>query len=158
MKIMKITPQIILQAYRQGIFPMAESRDGQELGWYDPQMRGILPLDRFHVPKRLVQKIRRTPFRITFNAAFEQVIRSCADARESTWINDEIIALYSELHHQGHAHSVEAWDGATLAGGVYGIAMGSAFFGESMFSVKTDASKIALVYLAASRLIPFAAA
>lgn len=128
---------------------MARGRRGRILEWYDPEIRGVLPLDAFHVPRRLRQTINHQPYVITFNAAFESVIKNCADVRADTWINDEIIALYTELHKRGAAHSVEAWKDGALVGGVYGISMGSAFFGESMFSTKTDASKIALVYLAA---------
>jgi leucyl/phenylalanyl-tRNA--protein transferase len=144
-----ITPDIVLQAYRMGVFPMAESRHAADIAWYDPQRRGILPIDKIHVPRRLRRTIRQQPYRITFDCDFEGVIRGCADARPETWINDEIIALYTELHRQGHAHSVEAWQGDILVGGAYGISIGAAFFGESMFSTATDASKIALVYLVA---------
>lgn len=145
----RITPELVLQAYRMGVFPMAEARDAPEIKWYEAGKRGVLPLDRLHVPKRLVRRIRQQPYPITFDRAFDGVIRGCADTRPETWINDEIIGLYTTLHGQGHAHSVEAWDGEVLAGGVYGIAIGGAFFGESMFSVRTDASKIALVHLCA---------
>jgi len=144
---MKITPDILLQAYASGLFPMAESRDSAELRWFDPQRRGILPLDAFHVPKRLQTTLKRAPYRVSFDEDFEGVIKSCADARPETWINDEIIFLYTALHRAGFAHSAEAWDGERLVGGVYGISMGAAFFGESMFSVSADASKIALVHL-----------
>lgn len=145
----KVTPELLLEAYRAGIFPMAEDRRATDLAWFDPAFRGILPIPALHVPKRLTRTIYKKPYRVTFDQAFERVIRNCADVRDSTWINDEIIALYTALHRQGHAHSVEAWDGRVLAGGVYGISIGAAFFGESMFSVRTDASKIALVYLVA---------
>lgn len=128
---------------------MARGRRGRILEWYDPEIRGVLPLDAFHIPRRLRQTIKHQPYVMTFNTAFEDVIKHCADVRADTWINDEIIALYTELHRRGMAHSVEAWKDGALVGGVYGISMGSAFFGESMFSTKTDASKIALVYLAA---------
>lgn len=144
-----LTPELILQAYRVGIFPMAPHRDSAELNWYDPDLRGILPIAGLHVPKKLRRTIRKHPYQITFDRDFEAVMRGCADARPDTWINDDIIALYTALHRQGHAHSVEAWQGEKLVGGVYGIAMGGAFFGESMFSTATDASKIALVYLVA---------
>ena len=129
---------------------MAESRHAETIDWYAPERRGIFPLAAFHVPKRLVRTIKKHPFRITFNRDFRGVIRHCADSRAQTWINDEIIELYSELHDQGTAHSVEVWDDVgLLVGGVYGLSIGGAFFGESMFSRKTNASKIALVYLAA---------
>jgi leucyl/phenylalanyl-tRNA---protein transferase len=145
----KVSPDLLLDAYRTGIFPMAEDRHAAELAWYDPPLRGILPIAGLHVPRRLARTIARKPYRVTFDTDFERVIRNCADARETTWINDEIISLYTALHARGHAHSAEAWDGAVLAGGVYGVSIGAAFFGESMFSVRTDASKIALVHLVA---------
>ncbi len=145
----KVTPELLLDAYRVGIFPMAADRRAAEIEWYDPAFRGILPIAGLHVPKRLIRTILKKPYRITFDTDFERVIRNCADVRDTTWINDDIIALYTALHKKGHAHSVEAWDGRVLAGGVYGISIGAAFFGESMFSVRTDASKIALVYLVA---------
>ncbi len=145
-----LTPDIVLQAYRAGIFPMAAHRHDADIRWYDPPRRGLLPIAALHVPKRLRRTIlKEHPYRIAFDTDFEGVIRNCADIRPETWINDEIIALYTALHHQGHAHSAEAWHGDQLVGGVYGIALGSAFFGESMFSSATDASKIALVYLVA---------
>lgn len=144
---MKITPDILLHAYAEGLFPMAESRGAEELHWFDPPLRGILPLDAFHVPRRLREKMRRGPFRLSFDEDFAGVIRACADTRDETWINDEIIALYTALHRAGFAHSAEAWKDGKLAGGVYGVSLGAAFFGESMFSTETDASKIALVHL-----------
>ena len=145
----KVTPEMLLDAYRAGIFPMAEDRRAAELHWFDPARRGILPIAGLHVPRRLARTILKKPYRVTFDRDFERVIRNCADVRDTTWINDDIIALYTALHKQGHAHSVEAWDGRVLAGGVYGISIGGAFFGESMFSVRTDASKVALVHLVA---------
>jgi leucyl/phenylalanyl-tRNA--protein transferase len=145
---MKITLEIVLQAYAQGLFPMAESRDAKELAWFDPERRGVLPFEGFHVPRRLLKTLKREPYRITFDRDFTGVMRGCA-AREETWINDEIIELYTALHRAGFAHSVEAWKDGALVGGVYGIAMGAAFFGESMFSRATDASKVALVHLMA---------
>lgn len=145
-----ITPLILLEAYCQGIFPMARGRHNAEIEWYEPERRGVLPLEGMHVPARLRRAIRQQPYEITFDRDFARVIRACADARRDTWINDEIIRLYTELHRIGHAHSVEAWtrDGR-LAGGLYGVSIGGAFFGESMFSTEDNASKIALVYLAA---------
>ena len=145
----ELTPEMILQAYRAGIFPMAAHRESADILWYDPPLRGVLPIAGLHVPKKLRQTVKKRPYRITFDKAFPQVMQGCADTRPDTWINDDIIALYTALHHQGHAHSVEAWKDGQLAGGLYGIALGGAFFGESMFSTATDASKIALVYLAA---------
>ncbi len=144
-----ITPELLLHAYTIGVFPMARSRRARTIEWYDPPLRGILPIDRLHVPKRLRRTIRQAPYRVTFDHAFRAVMTGCADARKDTWINDKIIDLYTQLHEAGFAHSVEAWRGNDLVGGVYGISIGGAFFGESMFSTATDASKIALVYLVA---------
>ncbi len=145
-----ITPDILLRAYSIGLFPMAESADDPEIFWVEPEVRGILPLDQFHVSHSLAKKLRRKPFDIRFDSAFEQVIEKCAEPagdRPSTWINATIRKLYCELHAMGHAHSVEAFEGEELVGGLYGVSLGSAFFGESMFSRRTDASKICLVYL-----------
>ncbi|MDL2407206.1 leucyl/phenylalanyl-tRNA--protein transferase [Rhizobium calliandrae] len=145
-----ITPEILLRAYSIGLFPMAESADDPEIFWVEPELRGVLPLDTFHVSKSLAKTIRRKPFDIRFNTDFDGVIAACAEqtnGRPSTWINKTIRTLYSTLHHIGHAHSVEAWEGSRLVGGLYGVSLGSAFFGESMFSRRTDASKICLVYL-----------
>ncbi len=145
-----ITPEILLRAYSIGLFPMAESADDPEIFWVEPELRGIIPLDTFHVSRSLAKRIRQNPFDIRFDTDFEAVIAACAEQtseRPSTWINDTIRSLYSTLHHIGHAHSVEAWEGDTLVGGLYGVSLGSAFFGESMFSRRTDASKICLVYL-----------
>ncbi len=149
----KLTPDILLQAYAAGIFPMAESALSRELRWFDPPLRAIIPLDHnFHVPKRLRRTIRQKPFTLRINTAFGEVIRQCAAPtfeRPVTWINREIINLYNTLHHRGFAHSVEVWDRHELIGGLYGVSLGGAFFGESMFSRRDDASKIALVYLVA---------
>ncbi|MBB4570580.1 leucyl/phenylalanyl-tRNA--protein transferase [Rhizobium leucaenae] len=145
-----ITPEILLRAYSIGLFPMAESADDPEIFWVEPELRGVLPLDTFHVSKSLAKTIRRKPFDIRFNTDFDGVIAACAEqtsGRPSTWINKTIKSLYSTLNHIGHAHSVEAWEGSKLVGGLYGVSLGSAFFGESMFSRRTDASKICLVYL-----------
>ncbi|MFC5755512.1 leucyl/phenylalanyl-tRNA--protein transferase [Rhizobium sp. GCM10022189] len=148
-----ITPEILLRAYSIGLFPMAESADDPEIFWVEPDVRGVLPLDnRFHVSKSLRKTIKRKPFDIRFNSNFAGVIAACAQEtsdRPSTWINETIKSLYTALHHMGHAHSVEAWDGDELVGGLYGVSLGSAFFGESMFSRRTDASKICLVHLVA---------
>ncbi len=143
-----ITPELLLKAYAAGIFPMAEGRDDPEVFWVDPRRRGILPLDGFHVSRSLRRRIRQRPFEIRVDSDFEGVLRGCAD-RPETWINDEIFTLYVRLHAMGRAHSVEAWEGGQLVGGVYGVALGAAFFGESMFSRRSDASKIALAYLVA---------
>ncbi|MEN3161539.1 leucyl/phenylalanyl-tRNA--protein transferase [Tistrella mobilis] len=149
---MHLTPDLLLRAYVCGIFPMAESGDKPELYWVDPDRRGVLPLDGFHLPRKLRKTIRRQPFTVTVDADFEGVMCGCAapaPGRERTWINDEILALYTELHQMGHAHSIEVREGAELVGGLYGVSLGAAFFGESMFSRRTDASKVALVHLVA---------
>ncbi|ANM16842.1 leucyl/phenylalanyl-tRNA--protein transferase [Rhizobium sp. N541] len=145
-----ITPEILLRAYSIGLFPMAESADDPEIFWVEPELRGVLPFDHFHVSKSLAKTVRRKPFEIRFDHAFDQVIAACAEetsGRPSTWINKTIRSLYSTLFDMGHAHTVEAWDGDELVGGLYGVSLGSAFFGESMFSRRTDASKICLVHL-----------
>ncbi len=150
-----IDAEVLLRAYAYGVFPMAESRDDPELYWIDPEVRGILPLDAFHVPKRLKRTVRQQPFEIRIDTAFREVMLGCAEAapnRDGTWINERIVGLYCELHARGRAHSVECWQGEKLAGGLYGVSLGAAFFGESMFSRVTDASKVALVHLVA-RLI-----
>jgi leucyl/phenylalanyl-tRNA--protein transferase len=147
-----LTPELLIQAYSVGIFPMAESGDDDEIFWVDPDPRGILPLDAFHVPKRLRRTVRQDLFRVACDTAFADVVESCAEPaadRPSTWINDEIVRLYVGLHRMGAAHSVEVWAGEELVGGLYGVAIGGAFFGESMFSRVTDASKVALVHLVA---------
>ena len=149
---MEITPELMLRAYRIGLFPMAESRDARTLYWLDPEQRGVIPLEGFHVSRRLARRLRQAPFRITANVDFAGVITACAAPRPSStdsWINAEIRALFLALHAQGNAHSVEAWQGEALVGGLYGVALGGAFFGESMFSRADDASKIALVHLVA---------
>jgi leucyl/phenylalanyl-tRNA--protein transferase len=145
-----ITPEILLRAYSIGLFPMAESADDPEIFWVEPDLRGVLPLDDFHVSKSLAKTIRRKPFEIRFDHDFEAVIAACAEetsGRPSTWINQTIRSLYASLFRMGHAHTVEAWDGDQLVGGLYGVSLGAAFFGESMFSRRTDASKICLVHL-----------
>ena len=151
----KLTPELVLRAYACGIFPMAESRGRSPIFWVDPEVRGVLPLDAFHVSKRLAGKVRRGTFDVTRDTAFGAVIHACAEAargRTETWINDDIIEVYCELHRLGFAHSVETWRQGRLAGGIYGVALGGAFFGESMFSGYTDASKVALVHLVAQLL------
>ncbi len=145
-----ITPDLLLRAYSIGLFPMADSADDPELFWVEPELRGIIPLDDFHISKSLAKTIRRAPFDIRYDTAFEQVMDGCAAPapdRPTTWINAKIRSLYATLHSMGHAHCVEAWEGDELVGGLYGVSLGSAFFGESMFSRRTDASKICLVYL-----------
>ncbi|MDX8322682.1 leucyl/phenylalanyl-tRNA--protein transferase [Agrobacterium tumefaciens] len=145
-----ITVDILLRAYSAGLFPMADSADDPELFWVEPEIRGIIPLNDFHISKSLAKAMRKKPFEIRFNTAFEAVMAGCAAEapdRPSTWINATIRKLYTELHQIGHAHSVEAWDGKELVGGLYGVSLGAAFFGESMFSRRTNASKICLVHL-----------
>jgi len=145
-----ITVDILLRAYSAGLFPMADSADDPELFWVEPEVRGIIPLNSFHISKSLAKAMRKKPFDIRFNTAFEAVMAGCAAEgpdRPSTWINATIRKLYSELHQIGHAHSVEAWEGKELVGGLYGVSLGAAFFGESMFSRRTNASKICLVHL-----------
>jgi leucyl/phenylalanyl-tRNA--protein transferase len=147
-----INPDELLLAYRLGIFPMAESRTAEEVLWIRPHERGIIPLETFHVPRRLARVIRSDRFRVTFDRAFDQVIRGCAESspdRRETWINDAIIEVFEVLHRRGLAHSVEVWGGERLSGGLYGLAIGGAFFAESKFSREKDASKVALVHLAA---------
>ncbi len=146
----EITPELLLRAYSIGLFPMAESADDPEIYWVEPELRGIIPLNDFHVSKSLAKAIRKKPFDIRFDTAFTDVMKKCAesaDDRPTTWINDTILTLYTELHEMGHAHSVEAWEGDALVGGLYGVTLGAAFFGESMFSRRTNASKICLVHL-----------
>lgn len=145
-----ITPEILLRAYSIGLFPMAESADDPEVFWVEPELRGIIPLDAFHVSKSLHKAVRQQAFSIRRNTAFEAVMAGCAESapdRPTTWINSTIRSLYKQLHVIGHAHSVEAWDGDQLVGGLYGVSLGAAFFGESMFSRRTNASKICLVHL-----------
>lgn len=151
----EITPQVLLKAYSCGIFPMAESADDPALYWIEPQHRGILPLDSIHVPRRLRRTLRCTQVEIRVDTDFDAVISGCAASRQgrrSTWINARIHNLYRELFQLGHCHTVEAWHEGELVGGLYGVALGGAFFGESMFSTMRDVSKIALVHLA-GRLI-----
>lgn len=146
----EITPQVLLKAYSCGIFPMAESAYDPALYWIEPQHRGILPLKQVHVSRRLRRTIRGAEFEVRVDTEFDGVIEGCAASRpgrRSTWINSRIRQLYRELFDLGHCHTVEVWDGTRLIGGLYGVALGGAFFGESMFSVERDVSKIALVHL-----------
>jgi leucyl/phenylalanyl-tRNA--protein transferase len=143
-----LTPDLLLMAYASGIFPMSEGRDDPEIFWVDPRQRGIIPMGGFHLSRSLSRKIGQKPFRISFDTDFAGVVDGCAD-RPETWINGPIRALYLELHTRGVAHSVEVWEGDAIVGGIYGAALAGAFFGESMFSQRTDASKIALAYLIA---------
>lgn len=142
----KITPELLMRAYALGIFPMAEHRDDPEIFWVDPHMRGLIPLDRFHVSRSLAKTIRKHDYKITINQDFEGVVDGCSD-RADTWISSEIRNLYSVLHTDHRAHSLEVWREGVLVGGVYGVTLGTAFFGESMFSRARDASKIALAWL-----------
>lgn len=151
----EITPEVLLRAYACGIFPMAESADDPTLFWVEPEQRGVIPLDGFQISSRLKRTVRSDRFIVTVNHAFPEVIDGCAAprmGRENTWINRRIRNLYTALHRLGHCHSVEAWEGDQLAGGLYGVSLGGAFFGESMFHRARDASKVALVHLVA-RLI-----
>src|SRR5215469_3393788 len=149
---LEITPELLLQAYRIGVFPMGERRDDPKLYWLDPRSRAVLPLDGFHLPKRLARTMRRGIFEVSANTAFSETMRACAEPRPGhpeSWINEPILALYGELFERGHAHSIECRSGGHLVGGLYGVQVGAAFFGESMFSRERDASKVALVHLVA---------
>ena len=146
----RLTPDILLRAYAEGLFPMAERRGDPMLYWVSPDKRGILPLDAFHVPQRLARTVRARRFTVTADHAFADVIRGCAapgPGRDESWINDEILRLYTALHAGGHAHSIECWQDDLLVGGLYGVRLCGAFFGESMFSCARDASKVELVHL-----------
>jgi leucyl/phenylalanyl-tRNA---protein transferase len=148
----EITAELMLRAYRHGLFPMAETRHGQRLYWLDPERRGVLPLERFHLPRRLARTVLSDAFAVTVDRDFAATIEGCASAapgREDTWINPQIERLFGELHAIGYAHSVECRQDGRLVGGLYGVAIGGVFFGESMFSVVRDASKVALVHLVA---------
>ena len=150
--LLEITPQVLLKAYAVGIFPMAESAEDPGLYWIEPESRGILPLDRFHLPKRLRRTVAQGVYEVRIDHDFDAVIAGCAapaEGRTKTWINERIRRLYGELFALGHCHTVEAWQDGQLVGGLYGIALGAAFFGESMFSRERDASKVALVHLVA---------
>lgn len=146
----RIPPDLLLRAYATGVFPMAESQDDTEVFWVRPEERGVIPLDRFHVPKSLAKKIRQRPFDIRFDSDFAGVIEGCAETRlgrTSTWINQPIREAYRALFERGNCHTVEAWQDGRLVGGLYGVTLGRAFFGESMFARERDASKICLAHL-----------
>src|ERR1700730_16228760 len=148
----ELSPELLLRAYAAGLFPMAESAEDPDLFWIDPDPRGVLPLERFHLPRRLKRTLRAGHYEIRIDTAFEAVMRGCAEPtqmRPKTWINEEILRLYGALDEQGYAHSVEAWQRDELVGGLYGVALRGVFFGESMFSRSSDASKVALVHLVA---------
>lgn len=149
-----ITAELLINAYAQGVFPMAETASSGNIFWVDPAMRGIIPLDGFHLPRKLIKKIRQQPFDIRFDTAFLKVIESCAasnmaQGRTETWINDQIISLYAQLFDEDYVHTVECWQDDQLVGGLYGVSIGGAFCGESMFHTVSDASKVALAYLVA---------
>lgn len=147
-----LTPALLIRAYAAGVFPMAEQRDSDEVFWVEPRRRGILPLDGVHVPRSLAKVVRQDRYTVTVNRCFREVMLACAEpkpGREQTWINDSILDAYTALHEKGFAHSVETWHENQLVGGLYGVSLGTAFFGESMFSRATDASKVALVHLVA---------
>lgn len=146
----KLTPELLLCAYASGVFPMANDRHDPTIHWIEPRWRGMLPLDGFHEPRSLRKIIRQKRFEIRTDTAFDQIIVACASSRPErprTWLNDTLIGLYCELHRMGYAHSVESWVEGRLVGGLYGVSIGAAFFGESMFSNQRDASKVALVAL-----------
>lgn len=140
-----LLPEVVLLGYRNGFFPMADPDLGKIL-WHRPEIRAIIPLDRVHIPRSLRKEIDRGTFTVTVNTAFEEVITACSE-RDDTWISDEIIETYTQLHHMGYAHSVESWFEGSLVGGLYGVSIGAAFFGESMFSRKSNASKVAFAHL-----------
>ncbi len=142
----RITPHLLLSAYAAGVFPMAESATAAGMQWVDPHHRGIFDLDKFHISRSLSRRIMRWNYTIRTNFDFAATVTACAD-RDETWINDEIFTLYQALHAAGFAHSLEVWEGDEMVGGVYGVTLGAAFFGESMFSRRTDASKVALAWL-----------
>lgn len=148
----RLTSDSLLRSYMLGLFPMADSAEAKELFWVDPDLRGVIPFDKFHASRSLRKSIRKGHFDITFDSNFKGVMEACREKRPdrpSSWINDEIIELYCDLHDRGHAHSVETWLNGQLVGGLYGVSLGAAFFGESMFSRVNDSSKTALVYLVA---------
>ncbi|MEM7176252.1 MAG: leucyl/phenylalanyl-tRNA--protein transferase [Pseudomonadota bacterium] len=145
---LELTPNLLLRAYQAGVFPMAESAHNPEVLWVDPRTRGVLPLDALHVSRSLRKRLRRWDYRVTVDRAFDEVVRGCAD-RDETWINPVITTLYGDLHRMGYGHSIEVWRDRRLIGGLYGVRLGAAFFGESMFSWEPGSSKIALVHLVA---------
>lgn len=152
----ELTPDLLLRAYAAGVFPMADDRRAADVFWVDPDRRGIIPLDGFHIPRSLKKTLRRGPFAVTVDRAFPDVIAACARAapgRENTWINAGIERACTRLHRAGHAHSVECWAAGRLVGGLYGVRLAGAFFGESMFSRASDASKVALVHLVARLIV-----
>ncbi|HWT11211.1 MAG TPA: leucyl/phenylalanyl-tRNA--protein transferase [Allosphingosinicella sp.] len=147
-----LDPDLVLRAYTIGVFPMSDSRDAPNVYWVEPRRRAILPLDRFHLSRSLRKTLKSERFEVSRDRAFAEVVRRCAE-REDTWINAEIERSYNLLHSAGHAHSVEVWEDGALAGGLYGVRLGAAFFGESMFSARTDASKVALAWLVVRMIV-----
>lgn len=148
----RLTPELLLRAYACGLFPMADSRESPEVFWVDPQQRGIFPLEHFHVPRRLRKTVRQNRFEVRIDTAFHDVMKKCAapaKGRDGTWINEEILDIYGRLFALGAAHSVECWRDGHLVGGLYGVSLAGGFFGESMFHLETDASKVAVVHLVA---------
>lgn len=145
---LELTPELVLRAYGAGVFPMADHADAEEVYWVDPRKRGILPLSGFHLSRSLRKRLMRHDYRVRLDTAFDRVLEACAD-RVETWINPTIVDLFTDLHRMGYAHSIEVWQGTRLIGGLYGLRLGAAFFGESMFSVQRDGSKIALAWLVA---------
>ncbi|PTV97546.1 leucyl/phenylalanyl-tRNA--protein transferase [Rhodobacter aestuarii] len=141
----KLSPDLLISAYAQGIFPMAAARDATELHWFEPRLRGIIPLNNLHISRSLAREMRQMPYTIRTDTAFRAVVEGCAE-RDETWINDALFELYDALHAMGAAHALEVWEGETLVGGIFGVTLGGAFFGESMFSRRRSASKIALAY------------
>lgn len=145
---LELTPSLLLRAYSVGVFPMADSATSEEVYWVDPKRRGVLPLDGFHASRSLRKRARQGRFEMRINSAFRDTVEACAD-REETWINSEILDLYETLYRLGYAHSVECWTEGRMVGGLYGVSIGAGFFGESMFSIERDASKLALMWLVA---------
>jgi len=149
-RVNQLEPELLLKCYKAGVFPMANSRDDKEIFFVDPEKRGIIPLNGLHISKSLKKFIKKMNYKITINKAFNEVIKKCAEpsySRGETWISHDIERMYCELHYYGNAHSIEVWESNNLVGGVYGLAIGGAFFGESMFSEEKNASKVALVKL-----------
>jgi leucyl/phenylalanyl-tRNA--protein transferase len=147
-----LDPDLLLRAYTIGVFPMSDSRDALDVYWVEPRRRAIIPLERFHLSRSLRKTLRSDDFQVSCDRAFAETVARCAE-RDDTWINAEIEASYNLLHEQGHAHSIEVWEGEELVGGLYGVRLGGAFFGESMFSLRADASKIALAWLVARLIV-----
>ena len=149
----KITPDLLIEAYKIGVFPMANNQDDAKIDFFDPDPRGIIPLESFHVSRSLRKLIRKGIFKVTYDAAFPSILEGCSQTsqnRPTTWINHEIKTVYKQLFDMGYCHSIEIWCGKSIVGGLYGVSIGAAFFGESMFSLKPNASKVALVHLVAS--------